>query len=136
MCPRAHTAAPHNRIMYYGGIEYGEMAQGEDVWVMKQVLRTKTNTRMHTQMNKHREYSQTLYLYTNRLAHCDPDTHTQRLWLNSPAFYSTLLTLKTHTHTQVWALSAAKTQNHRLRPSGLLLYIFSLYIQSTLLSIS
>lgn len=97
----------------------------------------------HTQINTQNTRTEYVYVFTNTHKQFGSlwPRHTERLWLNSPAFYSMLLTLlrltHTHTHTGLGTI-CSQTLNHRLwlRQTGLLLYIFSLYIQSTLGCIS
>lgn len=137
------TAASHCRVIYDDGVENERRGRGGTLGQEAGPSHNAKDTHTHTQMNKHIKYPHASYLYTNSLAHCDPDTQGGYGSTRWPFIACCSHWQHTHIHssegyTEDWALSTAKTPNHRLwlRLTGLLLYIFSLYIQSALVSIS
>lgn len=109
-----HTAAPDSRIIYYNRMNT-ERWDGEELWVREQGCILHTHTHTHTQINTQNTRTEYVYVFTNTHKQFGSlwPRHTERLWLNSPAFYSMLLTLLrlTHRHTHSYR------SGHRLQPN-------------------
>lgn len=100
MCPLRHTTALQDYILLQEWIQKRWDIEKKFGLGSRSASFTQTQTHMYRQINTQNTHTKCVYVFTymhKQFGSLWP-WHTERLWLDSPAFYSMLLTLLTDTH--------------------------------------